>query len=70
MRLTHRYRDDGQRSLRYTPLYANSGFYYLRGDRQIDGLIDRQRDGDGEDDDDDDGEPDFDIDGEHCVPLL
>ena len=33
MCLTQRYysRDDGQRSLRYTPLYANSGFYYLRG---------------------------------------
>ncbi len=21
--------DDGQRSMRYTPFYANSGFYYL-----------------------------------------
>lgn len=24
--------DDGQRSLRYAPFYANSGFYYLKGD--------------------------------------
>jgi Nucleotide-diphospho-sugar transferase len=24
--------DDGQRSLRYSPFYANSGFYYLKGD--------------------------------------
>ena len=23
--------DDGQRSLRYSPYYANSGFYYLKG---------------------------------------
>ena len=23
--------DDGQRSLRYAPFYANSGFYYLKG---------------------------------------
>ena len=23
--------DDGQRSLRYSPFYANSGFYYLKG---------------------------------------
>ena len=27
--------DDGQRSLRYAPFYANSGFYYLIGERMI-----------------------------------
>ena len=27
--------DDGQRSLRYSPFYANSGFYYLKGIIQI-----------------------------------
>jgi hypothetical protein len=26
--------DDGQRSMRYTPFYANSGFYYLRANRR------------------------------------
>jgi hypothetical protein len=27
--------DDGQRSLRYSPFYANSGFYYLKGKSTI-----------------------------------
>jgi Nucleotide-diphospho-sugar transferase len=27
--------DDGQRSLRYSPFYANSGFYYLKGNLQL-----------------------------------
>jgi hypothetical protein len=27
--------DDGQRSLRYSPFYANSGFYYLKGESTI-----------------------------------
>ena len=27
--------DDGQRSLRYSPFYANSGFYYLKGKMNI-----------------------------------
>ena len=31
-RLVTFFSDDGQRSMRYTPFYANSGFYYLPSD--------------------------------------